>query len=210
VASASNPKPGDTPMFWRTRSAPLSSTAPSTSVAAVVTTVVTTDVTEPPEPTAAVTADVTTEVAASIASTISSSRMITKWAEAKPFPEAPWPKEKVALWRADHMPVRHPGAEEIARELFAAMQAQPLCAGKWVLARCIEGLVYPAVCEELQWPMRPWLGKYGVAAAKLSPKPPRYCRVEIEGEVHNLLHYFIPHPQSATVSRIDEQRRWKA
>jgi hypothetical protein len=174
-------------------------------VTAEVTTVVTTDVTAVPDATAVVTADVTTtEAAASIASTISSSRMITRWTDAKPFPEAPWPKEKVALWRTDQVPVRHPTAEEIARELFAAMPGQPLCAGKWVLAQCIERLIYPAVCAELEWPMRPWLGKDGVAAylATLSPKPPRYFRVEIEGEVHNLLHYFIPAPQSATVARL--------
>jgi hypothetical protein len=128
--------------------------------------------------------------------------MITKWTDAKPFPEAPWPKEKVALWRVDELPVRHPTAEQIARELFVAMQSQPLCAGKWVMAQSIERVIYPAVCEDLEWPMRPWLGKDGVAAhlAKLSPRPPRYFRVEIEGEVHNLLHYYIPPPQSATVA----------
>jgi hypothetical protein len=56
---------------------------------------------------------------------------------------------------------------------------------------------------------RPWLGKDGVAAhlAKLSPEPPRYCRVEIEGEVHNFLHYFIPHPQAATVTELADHRR---
>jgi hypothetical protein len=52
------------------------------------------------------------------------------------------------------------------------MQRQPVYAGKWVLAKGIELVVYPMVCEDLGWPMRSWMGKKEVAAylAKLCPR----------------------------------------
>jgi hypothetical protein len=95
---------------------------------------------------------------------------------------------------------RYPSAEEIARGLFAATQRQPACDGKWVMAKCIELVVYPQVCEDLGWPMRPWMGKKGVAAylAKLCPETPKYIRIEICGEVRSTHHYFIPQPQPQT------------
>jgi hypothetical protein len=88
----------------------------------------------------------------------------------------------------------YPSAEEIARELFLAMQKQPLCAGKWVLAVSIEKVIYPRLLDDLGWPPRPWMGKKGVAAcfAKLVP-PAKHFRAEIQGRVFNLQHYYIPH-----------------
>jgi hypothetical protein len=100
------------------------------------------------------------------------------------------------------MPVRLPSAKRIAEELGAAMQRQSTCAGKWIPAMCIEDVICPYVCHQLGWPMRPWLGRDGVAShlAKLWPDhPPRYIRTEINGRKHNVLHYFTPHPQLATV-----------
>jgi hypothetical protein len=81
------------------------------------------------------------------------------------------------------------------------MQRQPACAGKWVLAKCIELVVYPQVCENLGWPTRPWLGKKGVAAhlAKLSPEAPRYFRVEICGMARSMPHYYIPYPPTGAI-----------
>jgi hypothetical protein len=72
--------------------------------------------------------------------------------------------------------------------------SQPMCAERWVLAQCIELVIYPAVCEQLGWPMRPWLGRVGVAThlAKLSPQAPKYIRVEVNGEKRNLLHPYVP------------------
>jgi hypothetical protein len=53
------------------------------------------------------------------------------------------------------------------------------------------------------------MGKNGVAAhlADLSPYAPKCLRTEVDGEVRNWQHHFIPHPQAATVSRIEERRR---
>jgi hypothetical protein len=106
------------------------------------------------------------------------------------------------LWPADAV-TRYPSAEEIARELFIAMQRQHTCAGKWVLAKSIELVVYPRVCEDLGWPPRPWMGKKGVAAylRKLCPEAPRDIRVEICGVARSMQHYFIPHPQTVVVLR---------
>src|SRR5262245_2721693 len=130
--------------------------------------------------TAGVAADVAADVAASLASAISSSRIVAKWAEPKAFPEPEWPSCTVQLWWADDMPRRYPSAKQIAEELFAAMQKQPGCAGKWVLAVSIERIICPRVCSELGWPLRPWMGKDGVAAhlADLSPFPPTCFRIE--------------------------------
>jgi hypothetical protein len=152
---------------------------------------VTTDVTTPV--TTDVAAPLTTDIAASVTSTISSSRIVTGWADAKPFPEPAWPSRTVQFWPTDVV-ARDPSAEEIARELFLAMQKHPTCAGRWVLAKSIELVVYPMVCEDLGWPMRPWMGKKGVAAylAKLCPEAPRYMRAEICGEARSMIHYFIP------------------
>jgi hypothetical protein len=148
----------------------------------------------------AVSTDVVTDVAASVASTIASCRVITSWAEPKPFPERPWPTQTVAIWPTDATPLRYPSAEEIAQELFLAMQRQPLCVGKWVLAMSIERVIYPRLCEDLGWPPRSWMGRTGVAAefAKLVPKA-KHFRTDIQGKVFNLQHYFIPHPQTAEV-----------
>jgi hypothetical protein len=189
-----------------------SSTARS---AAAATTEVTADVTTrvtAPELTAKDTAAVTAGVTASLASTIASSRIITQWAEPKPFPVPPLSTRTVQIWSANNMPLRRPTAKEVAEELFAAMQKQPLCADKWIPAVCIENVIYPRVCEQLGWPPRPWMGKNGVAAylAKQSPQRPKYLRVELDGEVHNFQHYYIPEPQTATVSRIDDHRRMGA
>ena len=87
-----------------------------------------------------------------------------------------------------------PAGRKIARELLAAVQRQSACAGKWVMAKCIELVVYPRVYEDLGWPPRPWRGKKGVAAylAKLCPEAPRYMRAEICGEARSMAHYFIP------------------
>jgi hypothetical protein len=147
-------------------------------------------------------APLTTDIAIAIASTISSSRLVTGWADAKPFPEPAWPSRKVQIWPTDVV-VGYPSAEEIARELFAAMQREPACAGKWVLTKCIELGVYPQVCEDLGWPPRPWKGKKGVAAylGKLCPEEPKYMRAEICGEARSMTHYFIPHPQNVVPMR---------
>jgi len=93
------------------------------------------------------------------------------------------------------------------------MQKQAACVGKWIPAMCIEGVICPFVCEQLGWPMRPWLGRDGVAShlAKMWPDhPPRYIRTEIDGRKHNVLHYFIPHPQAATVTQLALRKRQSA
>src|SRR5262245_2448613 len=155
-----------------------SSTSPSTAhIPAVITAPITTSVTAPS--TALSPALVTADLAASIATTIASSRIITKWTDPKPFPEPDLSVGKVQIWPTHDMPARYPTAERIAGELFDAMQRNPLCAGKWVLAMCIETVIYPKVCDELRWPPRPWKGKDGVAVyfAKLSPYPSKCFRV---------------------------------
>jgi len=168
-----------------------------------VTTVVTSDLAAPaelPELDDVATADVTSAVAALVAP----SRIIKKWADPKPYPE-PDPTS-VKFWPVT---ARLPTSKQIAEELFAAMQRQLICAGRWVLAVYIENVVCPALCEQLGWPMRPWRGKNGVAThfAKLSPKDPRYFRLVFNGETHNLQHYFIPHPQMATIAHMSNHRR---
>ena len=186
----------------------LSTTAPSCAVTPVVTAAVTADVAEP-ELTANSTAVVTTEVTDAIASTIASSRIIRKWADPKPLPmreEAP-PGGNAQIWPVDCMLQRFPTAEEIAQELYAAMQRQPACAGRFVLAQCIEDWIYPSVCEQLGWPPRPWLGRSGVAAYLAKLSEPKYRRVEIGGEQRNLLHYYISYPPPAAVVRIDARRK---
>jgi len=107
------------------------------------------------------------------------------------------------------MPVRLPTAAQIAQELFTAMQRQPVCTGRWILAQSIECAIYPRVCAELGWPMRPWLGRDGVARhlAKLLPQAPRYMWMELDGERRNLQHYFIPVPQAANVTRLAPRRQ---
>jgi hypothetical protein len=106
----------------------------------------------------------------------------------------------VQLWPLDVV-TRYPSAEEIAAEVYAALQRQVACVGKWVLAASIETVVCPQVCAALGWPMRPWMGKNGVAAypAKLSPEAPRQFRVEICGETHRMQHYLIAHPRNEVV-----------
>jgi hypothetical protein len=56
------------------------------------------------------------------------------------------------------------------------------------------------------------MGRDGVAKHfNALAKQRAYFRcTRFDGEVRSLQHYFIPHPQSATVSRIDERRRRKA
>jgi hypothetical protein len=140
---SSNSDPGTQMLgFWRRNSTtPLefSTTAPSTGY---VTPVVTSEVT------LLVTTDVTPDVTTSISSTVSSSRIVTSWADPN-FPEHPWPTHTVSLWPIDAPPLRYPSAEEIAQELFLAMQKQPLCAGKWVLAMSIEMVVCPRLCQDV-------------------------------------------------------------
>jgi hypothetical protein len=72
--------------------------------------------------------------------------------------------------------------------------------------------IYPFVCQQLGWPPRPWMGKNGVAfhLGRLSGRRPEYKRTEINGKTYNLIHYYIPHPQAATVSQIASHRRRKA
>jgi hypothetical protein len=128
--------------FFR-KNAPAPQRAPSSSApsTAVVTTAVTTDVTAPvtaleltAERTTAVTADVTTEVTTS---TVATSRIVENWAEPKPFP--PPEDRPVQFWPCNDMPSpRAPSAKQLAEELLAAMQGQPMCAGQWVLAFSIE------------------------------------------------------------------------
>jgi len=82
--------------------------------------------------------------------------------------------------------------------------------GQWLLAQSIEFVIYPAVCDQLGWPMRPWMGKEGVPThlARLSPQRPKYFRTEIEGgDVRKLLFYWIAQPQTATVTELAERRR---
>jgi hypothetical protein len=161
--------------------------------------------------TSSATADVTAPMTEDVAPPVAPQRIIEKWAEPKPFPEpdSSSPSRTVQIWPLHDLPLRYPTAKEIAEELFIAMQKQPTCAGKWVLAMCIEGVIYPMVCEDLGWPQRPWMGKNGVAAhfAKLSPLPPRCFRVELDGRLHNLAHYFIPGLQTAAVTEIANHRR---
>ena len=181
-------------------------------IAAVVTSVVTTDVTAPDhnaETTPVVTTDVTTEVTETAASEIDPSRIISKWADPKPFPAGrPVPPGgNVQIWPIENMPKRFPTAKDLAKELYEAMQQQPACAGQWVLALCVERVIYPVVCEQLGWPPRPWMGRKGVATFLADLSPPKYRRVEIAGVVSNRQHYYIPDPQPAMVSRIDEHRR---
>ena len=84
-----------------------------------------------------------------------------------------------------------------------------MCAGRWVLTMSIERVIYPEVCHELGWPLRHWLGKHGVAThlAALLPCEPKCLRVEVNGKMQNLTHYFIPHPQAGVVTDIEEHRR---
>jgi len=105
------------------------------------------------------------------------------------------------IWPVNDMPVRFPTAKDLAKELLEALQNQPLCAGLWIPALCIQDVIYPKLCSELGWPPRSWMGKNGVAAhfAKQLPFPPKYIRQEIDGEVRNLQHYFIPRPETAKV-----------
>ena len=147
----------------------------------------------------------TAEFTAAIASTIASSCTISQWvAGPKPFPAREHrPGGAMQIWPAEVMPLlmKHPTAKQIAEELFAALQKH--CAGQWVLAQSIAIVVYPEVCHQLGWPMRPWKGPNGVAAhlAKLSPIPPKYIRVEIvDGEVSKLMHYWISEPQAQTAT----------
>ena len=115
----------------------LSTTAPSCGVAPVVTTDVTAGVAEP-ELTAESTAVVTTEVTEAIASTIGSSRIIRKWADRKPFPMRERRRQaEMPIWPVDCMLQRFPTAQEIAQELYAAMQRQPACAGRFVLPNAL-------------------------------------------------------------------------
>jgi hypothetical protein len=192
--------------FLRTR---LSPTAATTSAGPEVTSKVTTDVTASSQSTALVTAEVTSEVTTE--STIPSSRIIRNWAEPKPYPEHDPSSPTIQIWwTTKDMPVRLPSAKQIAEELGAAMQRQPVCAGKWIPAMCIENVICPFVCHQLGWPMRPWLGRDGVAShlAKLWPDhPPRYMRTEVDGEKRTLLHYFIPLAQSATVTQLAPRRQ---
>ena len=95
----------------------------------------------------------------------SSSRLTSRWADAKPFPEAPLPSKTVQIWPVDQL-INHPSAEGIAPKLYAAMQRQAFCAGKCVLAKRIELAIYPSVCSELEWPLSPWFGKKGVATSR--------------------------------------------
>jgi hypothetical protein len=174
----------------------VSSTEPSTAP------LVTADVTA--VMTALMTADVTADVAASIASTIASSRVMAHWAEPKPFPayRDPEPGGVVQVWPVNDIWPRLPTAEQLAKELLAAMQLQPTVAGRRVLAISIETVIYPAVCHQLGWPPRPWRGKKGVARylAALLSRPPSYRCAETGGVKHELQHYFIPSPQMATVT----------
>ena len=185
------------------------STAPIT---AVETSVVTTDVTAPGLTTeigTVVTTEVTAEVTETDAPKIHPSRIISNWVDPKPFPagkDVP-PGGNAQIWPIEIMPKRFPTAKELAQELYEAMQQQPACAGKWVLALCIERVIYPSVCQQLGWPPRPWKGKKGVASFLADLSTPKYRRAEIEGVVSNLQHYYIPDPQTATVSRIDDHRR---
>jgi hypothetical protein len=147
-----SPRPRRT-MFWRTRSTPptrLSSTTPSTSLAAEVTTNVTTEVTAPvtaPELIAKSTAPVTAEVAAQMTAdiTIPSSQIISKWADAKSPPGYDSSSRTVQIWPVGYMPPPRPTARQLAEELFATIQKQSACAGKWVPAICIECVIYPEV-----------------------------------------------------------------
>jgi hypothetical protein len=156
------------------------------------------------ESTAVVTTDVTTGVTET-APPVDPSRIISKWADPKPFPrgEEPPPGGNVSIWPIDKLPKRLPTAKELADELYASMQNQPACAGRWVLAFSIECVIYPDVCMQLGWPPRPWMGKKGVATHLAQLSPPKYRRVELNGEKRNLLHYFISNPQTATIYRMD-------
>jgi hypothetical protein len=51
------------------------------------------------------------------------------------------------------------------------------------------------------------MGKKGVAAYLAQLSPPKYRRVELNGEKRILLHYFIPNPEAATVYRMGVQQR---
>jgi hypothetical protein len=195
----------------------VSPTMPASSCDATVpaTTVVTADVAtgvttqEPDEDsTAVVTGDVTTEVTEATPP-VDPSRIISKWADPKPFPrwEQSPPGGNVSIWPVDKMPKRLPTAKELAEELYAAMQQQPGCAGRWVLAFSNECVIYPDVCKQLGWPPRPWMGKTGVAAYLAQLSPPKYRRVELNGEKRTLLHYFIPNPQATAVYRMGAQQR---
>jgi hypothetical protein len=182
-------------------------TAPDSSAETVpaVTTVVTTDVAaldQTTETDVAVTTEVTT-------AGIDPSRIISKWVERKPFPpgKAPPPGANVHIWPIDSMPERLPTAQDIAAELYAAMQRQPVCAGQWVLAYSIERVIYPAVCEQLGWPPRPWKGKKGVARHLAALSSTKYLRVEIDGVAGNLQHYYIAEPEVVTVSAMEGRRR---
>ena len=180
--------------FLRTRRSP--------PVTSEVTADVTTEVTASTESTAVVTAVVTSEVTSEVTTElIPPPNVITKWAERKPYPpHDPSSPTTQIWWTGKDMPLpkRLPSAKQIAEELAAAMQRQPTCVGKWIPAMCIEHVICPSVCHQLGWPMRPWLGREGVAShlAKLWPDhPPRYKWTEINGERQNLQHYFIPHPR---------------
>ena len=51
------------------------------------------------------------------------------------------------------------------------------------------------------------MGRKGVAAYLAELSRAEYRRVEIAGEKRNLLHYYIPYPPPAAVTRIDDHRR---
>ena len=149
-----------------------------------------------------ITPPVTPDLASAIASTIASSLIIAMWVDGpKPFPlRETKPGATMQVWPVDAMPVKHPTAEQIAKELYTALQRN--CAGHWLLALSIEHVIFPAVCQELKWPRRSWKGKDGVAAHPELPAP-EYKRAEIEGgKLRKLQHYFIPYPQSVTVAQL--------
>jgi hypothetical protein len=173
----------------QTETSVMSSTAGSTALVPYV---------RPADLPAEVTEEVTAEVAAPLASRIPSSRLIPHWADAKPFPEPDLSSPLVQIWPAVSAPQRCPSAKDLAAELFAALQRQPICAGRWVLTMSVELVIYPTVCHQLGWPPRPWLGRGGVAThlIALLPRPPEHFRVEIGREVRDLQHYFIPRPDT--------------
>jgi hypothetical protein len=64
----------------------------------------------------------------------------------KPFPAREIkPGAAMQVWPVDAMPVKHPTTEQIAGELYKALQRN--CAGRWLLAQSIEDVIFPAVCR---------------------------------------------------------------
>jgi hypothetical protein len=157
-----------------------------------------------------VTADITTDVTSDVEGEFMEEHsFIERWCDPKALPRHPlYNDETVRVWAIDCPPPRRqPTAEEHAGELLACLQRQPRLVGRWIISIDLEFVIYPRFCASILWMPRPWRGRKGVASYLKRLTKARYRRVEIGGTMHNLMAYFIPLEQPATVSRLAEGRQ---